>query len=356
MPLEPESLAAAVKILAVAVFLGGVWLTGIITRAELSELRRFVHAMIPSRSAVWDMSRALVTGATGFVGRSAVEALRGRGFEVHGVARRPLEDVEVDAWHEADLLEPSAGARVAREAGATHLLHLAWTTEPTRYWDDPGNLDWVAATTRLVEGFAEAGGVRAVLTGSCAQYDWSGAEPFSEAETPRRPATLYGRAKQEATDLVMSSSAEAGLSYSIALLFYPYGPHERLERLVPSVILSLLAEKEALTTAGTQIRDFLHVADCGAALAALLESDVRGDVNIGSGEAISVADVARALARIVGREELLRVGALPGGDDGTTVVAAVGRLRSEVGFVPRYGLDDGLHDTVEWWRQRTRRT
>lgn len=45
--LEPEPLAAAVKILAVAVFLGGVWLTGIITRAELSELRRFVHAMIP---------------------------------------------------------------------------------------------------------------------------------------------------------------------------------------------------------------------------------------------------------------------------------------------------------------------
>jgi nucleoside-diphosphate-sugar epimerase len=168
--------------------------------------------------------------------------------------------------------------------------------------------------------------------------------------SPRRPATPYGRAKQEATELLESVS----LSTATALVFFPYGPHEWPERLVPSVTLSLLAGEEARVSAGTQVRDFLHVADCGAALAELLDSDVIGSVNVGSGTDSSVAEIARSLGEIVGRPELVRLGALPG-DDETRVVAATARLRDEVGFTPRFGLEEGLREAVEWWRQRTRR-
>jgi nucleoside-diphosphate-sugar epimerase len=290
------------------------------------------------------VKRALVTGAGGFVGRFAVEALRGQGFEVHGAARRPADSIEADAWHVADLLKPEETQRVIRVSRPSHLLHLAWTTEHGRYWEDPANRDWVASTRTLTEAFREAGGVRMVMAGSCAQYDWSGESPMSETRSVRRPATLYGQAKEEATKLFDAS----------ALLFFPYGPYERPERLVPSVTLRLLAQEEARTTAGTQVRDFVHVSDCGAALGALLESSVSGAVNVGTGRDTPVADVARMLAQILGREELLTVGALPG-DDHTRVVAETTRLRDEVGFSPRYGLEDGLRDTVEWWRQRTRR-
>jgi nucleoside-diphosphate-sugar epimerase len=283
------------------------------------------------------LSRVLVTGARGFVGRLAVEALQRRGFEVHAAGRR-----------EADLLETSGASRLVRSAGASHLLHLAWTTEHGRYWEDPANRDWVAATARLIEAFVQAGGERVVLAGSCAQYDWSAGGPFSEGETPRRPATLYGRAKQEASELVPETGATA-------MLFFPYGPHEPPKRLVPSVARSILAGEEARTTAGTQVRDFIHVADCGAALAALLESEVAGDVNVGSGEGTAVAEVARTVARLAGREELLGIGALPDGGDETRVVASTERLRDEVGFVSSFTLEEGLRDAVEWWRQRTRR-
>jgi nucleoside-diphosphate-sugar epimerase len=300
------------------------------------------------------VSRALVTGASGFVGRCAIEALRARGFEVHGVARRPLGDIQVDTWHRANLLDPSATARVVREAGAKHILHLAWTTEHARYWEDVTNRDWISATRRLVTAFAEAGGSRFVLAGSCAQYEWSRPGPLSERETPRRPATLYGRAKQETAELLESSPAWVSLSTATGLVFFPYGPHERPERLVPSVARHLLAGEEAPVSAGAQVRDFLHVRDCGAALAALLDSEVTGPVNVGSGKGTAVADVAAFVARIVGRPELLRLGALPGADE-THVVAATERLRNEVGFVPRLDLEEGLRDAVEWWRQRVRR-
>jgi nucleoside-diphosphate-sugar epimerase len=280
---------------------------------------------------------------------------------VHGVARTPAEDVDVDAWHIANLLDPAAVDGLLREAGASHLLHLAWTTEHGRYWSDPANLAWAKTSSVLVQTFAATGGVRAVMAGSCAQYDWSdeGIGPAgvaSENETPRRPATLYGRTKQATTELLEAWSKEAGLSYATALLFFPYGPYEKAERLVPSVTRSMLAGEKAATTAGAQVRDFVHVEDCGAALAALVDGGVTGAVNIGSGQGSSVANVATAIARILGREDLLRLGCLASGDeDSSTVVAATTRLFDEVGFSPAYDLETGLEDTVEWWRQRTRR-
>jgi nucleoside-diphosphate-sugar epimerase len=296
------------------------------------------------------VKRVLVTGASGFVGRAAVEALKRLGYEVDGATRRVEPELPVDRWHAVDLLDAAGVATLMGSARPSHVLHLAWTTEHGCYWEDPDNDRWSAATRKLLEVFEQGGGSRFVLAGSCAQYDWTGDQPLVEADAPRRPATYYGRAKQEASEIVEA----AGLSTATALLFFPYGPHEQPERLVPSIARRLLDGDEAPVSTGTQVRDFIHVSDAGAALAALLDSDVKGSVNVGSGEGIRVADVAEAAARIVGRPELLRLGALPG-DDRTSVVASVARLRNEVGFVPRLSLEVGLRDAVDWWRQRMRR-
>lgn len=64
------------------------------------------------------------------------------GYEVHGVARTPADDVEVDTWHTANLLDHTAVDGLVRNAGASYLLHLAWTTEHGRLWTDLANLAW----------------------------------------------------------------------------------------------------------------------------------------------------------------------------------------------------------------------
>ena len=86
------------------------------------------------------------------------------------------------------------------EAAASHLLHLAWYTDPGLYWEAPENLDWLRATVLLTREFASAGGERAVYAGSCAEYRWGGAEALTEGN-PLEPATLYGVVKN-ATDSV----------------------------------------------------------------------------------------------------------------------------------------------------------
>lgn len=286
--------------------------------------------------------RVLVTGASGFVGRPAVAELGRRGFEVHGVGRAAI-----------DLLDPAAVDALVRRSAPTHLLHLAWCTEHGRFWDDPANDRWATATVHLADAVRRAGAERIVVAGSCAQYDWTDAAlapdgVAHERITPRRPATRYGGAKEAVTEALGDAT--------VGLVFFPYGPHEQPERLVPSVTRAMLAGTPAEISTGSQVRDFLHVDDCGAAFAALVDSDVTGPVNVGSGIGTAVVDVARTIARVVGRDDLLRVGALPDRlDEPTRLVADASRLHGEVGFRPRFDLESGLRDVVEWWRQEMRR-
>ena len=94
-------------------------------------------------------------------------------------------------------------------------------------------------------------------------------------------------------------------------IFFQFGPHEHPDRLVPSVISNLLLNREAPVSHGRQIRSFLHVADVGAAFAAVLTSDLEGPVNIGSDERIALADLVDRIGRRIGRADLLRLGARP---------------------------------------------
>jgi nucleoside-diphosphate-sugar epimerase len=282
------------------------------------------------------LKRVLVTGATGFIGRQTVEPLLARGYEVHAVGRR-----------EADLLDPEAAARLVDDVRPTHLLHLAWYAEPGAFWESPENDRWLAASVRLLEAFAAAGGSRAAVAGTCAEYDWSGDGLLSEAATPLAPRTRYGEAK----NALREAAERVDVSLGWGRVFFLYGPHEDERRLVASVARALVSGAPARTTHGSQVRDLLHVTDVGSAFAALLDADVEGAVNIGSGDGVAIAEVVRHLADAAGRPDLVELGALDARpDDPPRLVADVGRLREEVGWRPARSLEEGLRDTVEWWR------
>jgi nucleoside-diphosphate-sugar epimerase len=148
-------------------------------------------------------------------------------------------------------------------------------------------------------------------------------------------------------------SSREQLSAAWGRIFFQYGPYEHPERLVASVIRHLLKDQPALCTHGRQVRSFLHVADVGAAFVRLLDSEVQGPVNIGSDERTSLAGIIEGIARLIGRPELVRLGArsAPAGEP-PILIPDVHRLRDELHWQPRFTLAEGLADAIAWWRNQ----
>jgi nucleoside-diphosphate-sugar epimerase len=304
--------------------------------------------------------RVLVTGAGGFIGRWSVAPLLGKGYEVHavlsgGAARNVPAELHGATVQVADLLnQPQADALLERVA-PTHLLHFAWIATPGVYWQSEDNVRWLAASEHLLHRFRALGGVRAVMAGSCVEYDWSKGGVCEERSSPLADAAArsspYATAKIALQKKLAEFSRQEHLSAAWGRIFFQYGPYEHPDRLVPSVIRHLLMNQEALCTHGRQIRSFLHVADVGAAFASVLDSEIQGPVNIGSDDRIALADLIARIAREIGRSDLIRLGARSAPtDEPPLLVPDIRRLRDEVPWQPRFTLSAGLTDTIAWWR------
>jgi nucleoside-diphosphate-sugar epimerase len=302
------------------------------------------------------MTRVLVTGGSGFVGLPVLRDLARADIEVHALSTRASPpQVHGVRWHPIDLADEHAVEALVCELRPQRLVHLAWYVEHGRFWEASENLLWVERSLRLVRAFARAGGQRAVMLGTCAEYDWSDARaPLEEARSPIAPATLYGVAKDSLRRLVAAYAEREGFELAWARLFFLYGPREAPGRLVSSVIRALLAGEPAPTTSGTQIRDFMHVHDVARAVVALLDSNVVGPVNVASGNPTPLADIVELIAREIGRPELVRRGALPDRPgEPPLLVGDVARLRDEVGFRAQLSLAEGIAETVAWQRGAT---
>lgn len=278
------------------------------------------------------MKRVLVTGSSGFVGRHLLPLLASTGWDVVPVRRA-----------DADLRKPTEAAALVDRVKPSHVLHLAWNAQHGQYWTAPDNEDWADGTVAMARAFAATGGRRFVAAGTCAEYDWTSISgPCIEDVTPVFPRTIYGRAKFRACEGVARALDEARVSWAWGRLFFMYGPGEDERRLVPSVVRSLRAGERAKVSAGTQVRDFLHVSDAARAFAALLEGELTGAVNIGSGIPVTIRQVVESLARFAGRPDAVDFGAvaMPQGEP-PVLVADITRLTS-LGWQPTTTLAAGL--------------
>lgn len=295
------------------------------------------------------MKRVLVTGARGYVAPWAIAALHQAGFDVHGTSSIRGVRVRNATLHYADLLDGDIAGLIG-DVQPTHLLLAAWVTKHREFWESPDNDGWLAANVSIAERFFAKGGRRLVFAGSCAAYDWSDSilrNPVKEDAAQGAPLTRYGRAKREAAARIAALARQAGASFADGRIFFPVGMQEAPARLIPSLIVALREGRNPGLRNPALVRDFIDVRDAGAALAVLLDSAVEGAVNIGSGHGIRLDAVAAKLAAMLDRQDVLRY--QPPGELGTeppVLVADISRLTNEVGFTPRYSLDQTLASAI----------
>jgi len=256
----------------------------------------------------------ILTGATGFVGRAVMRSLAESGAKVRVVIRDgsddrvPARDAVESVVHTKDLFAetPEWWERACR--GVDTVAHVAWYAEPGKYPQSPRNLDCLAGTLMLAKGAAAAGVRRFVGVGTCAEYDLSAGHV--SVTTPLAPTTPYAGAKAAAYLALSRYFEQAGIEFAWCRLFYMYGEGEDERRLVPHLRAKLAAGQPADLTSGTQVRDFMDVADAGTMIADTALGSHQGAVNVCSGVPITVRALAERVADEYGRRDLLRFGAL----------------------------------------------
>jgi nucleoside-diphosphate-sugar epimerase len=296
--------------------------------------------------------KVLLTGATGFIGSHVARALVRASHEVHAIVR-PDDNM----WRIQDILPALRVIRANILDSAFSLqpsvfdacIHLAWYVEPGKYLEAPENKQWVEASLRLARTLKDSGCRRFVAAGTC--FEYAPSDPPQRETSHTEPSTLYVQSKLE----LFHALQTVGIEFAWVRFFYQYGPQEDPRRLVPVIINSLLNAQEAKLVAGDRTRDYLYIEDVASAVCAVAQSKITGAVNIGSSVPITVRDVALKIGNLLDRVDLIKVGALPySASEPMHLLADNTKLRQGTGWRPGISLNDGLRQTVDWWKSQQR--
>lgn len=302
--------------------------------------------------------RALVTGATGFIGANLTRALLAVGADVHAVVRRGsnkrrIAEIEPRlSLHEADLTNRDAVRQAVDAARPDVVFHLA------KHRGNPVRMDTLAALRTNTEGvlnLLEAVAGRPlkgfVHVGSSFEYAF-GKAPLKETDR-LEPATVHGATKAAATLLCQQAARQGRMPLVILRVFTVYGPWEDRNRLVPTAIRAALEGGEIDLTGPELSHDWVLVDDVVEALLRAVAIDLPpGEiVNVATGREATNEEVVALIGELTGRPVRVRVGAYQKRDwDSAHWVADVGKAERVLGWKAAHSLRDGLAATIAWSR------
>lgn len=283
------------------------------------------------------MPRALVTGATGFVGRALTARLLADGWDVAAMVRDPARLHPAVEAIAADLAEP-ATLRIDREYDA--LFHLGACLPSADATESNFATCNVAATERLLRAAAQVGVGRFVYMSSISVIGAPATTPVGE-DHPTEPNNLYSASKLAAEQACVTAQAR-GQSVVALRLTSPYGPGMAKGTVLP-VFVARASRGEPLTWhgEGSRAQDFIHVDDVVAGCLVAATAPAPGPLyNLASGTATTMRTLAETIAAQTGVPAA--ASGQPDPQDGVRWDISIERARAELGYAPRVALADGL--------------
>jgi nucleoside-diphosphate-sugar epimerase len=258
------------------------------------------------------MTRVLITGANGFVGRQIIRSLdafgidlipvvrEGKAYEVPGLASIKKIITSKDIFLE----EEGWWEEQCRDIDI--VIHAAWYVEAGKYQNSSKNIDCLIGSLKLAKGAVKAGVNRFLGLGTCAEYDYTQGE--LTIETPMKPLTTYAATKVSLFTTLSEWLPRKNVNFCWIRLFYLYGEGENPSRLMPYVRSQISQGKFVDLTSGEQVRDFMDVVEVGKQIAKISLSNQIGPINLCSGIQTTIRQVVEKIADEYGRRDLLRFG------------------------------------------------
>jgi NAD dependent epimerase/dehydratase len=313
--------------------------------------------------------KVLVTGADGFIGSHLVERLLAEGCQVRAFTyynsfnswgwldnfpKEKLSQIEIFS---GDIRDPN-GVRTAMK-DIEVVFHLAALIAiPFSYHSPDSYIDTnVKGTLNIVQAAKDLGVERVLVTSTSEVYGTAQYIPIDEKH-PRQPQSPYSASKIGADCIADSFYRSFNLPLTIVRPFNTYGPRQSARAVIPTIITQLLQGKTEIKLGDlTPTRDLLFVKDTANGFVEIAKSDnlIGEDCNIATESEITVGDLAQSLinqinpeARIVQDDVRLR----PEKSEVFRLYGANGKIKSHTNWEMQYTLEEGLAETIEWFRNK----
>jgi dTDP-glucose 4,6-dehydratase len=306
--------------------------------------------------------RVVVMGGAGFLGSHLCERLVEEGHEVVC-----LDNFLTGSPDNVAHLAPLPNFQLVR-ADVTNYVHVVGDVDAVLHFASPASpIDSLRLPIHTLKvgsigtlhslGLAREKGARFVLASTSEVYGDPQVHPQTEDYwghvNPVGPRGVYDEAKRFAEAMTMAYRSTHGMDTGIVRIFNTFGPRMRPAdgRAIPNFIRqALLGEPVTVAGDGEQTRSICYVDDLVDGVLRMMRSDHPGPVNIGNPHEISMNDLARWIVDLVGSDsEIVHIERPV--DDPTVRQPDIQRAREQLGWEPRVSIEDGLKQTIEWFRE-----
>ena len=305
----------------------------------------------------------LVTGADGFIGSHLVEALLREGFRVRALSQynsfnflgnlEGISDPDLEVVS-GDVRDPDFCRHISR--GVDTVFHLAALIAiPYSYVAPDSYVDTnIKGTLNICQAARDESVRRILVTSTSEVYGTALYVPIDEKH-PRQPQSPYSATKIGADAIALSFYNAFDLPVTIVRPFNTYGPRQSARAFIPTVITQIASgAKEIMVGDLRPSRDFNYVADTVSGFLAIASADdtVGLELNIATGQDVSMKETLDIIAEIMGREVKFVVDPQrirPAKSEVMRLQGDSTLLRNLTGWKPRFTLREGLAETIEWF-------
>jgi UDP-glucuronate decarboxylase len=304
--------------------------------------------------------RILVTGGAGFIGSHLCERLLGEGHDVicldNFFTGSKNNIIHLMDSHRFEVVRHDITQPILLEVD--RIYNLACPASPIHYQYNPVKTTKtsVMGTINML-GLAKRVKARILQASTSEVYGDPEVHPQTEEYwgnvNPIGIRSCYDEGKRVAETLMMDYHRQNNVDIRIIRIFNTYGPRmaENDGRVVSNFILQALRNEDITVYGdGSQTRSFQYVTDLVDGIWRLMESDVHDPVNIGNPQGMTLLELAKRVTRLAGSASPIVYQPLPV-DDPKVRQPDITRARTLLGWEPRVDVDEGLRQTIEWFRQ-----
>ena len=242
------------------------------------------------------MSKVLITGYRGFVGQHLLKNFNNN-YKIYIFGRKKINIIKKNVFFfDVDLFDKKKVSLLIKKIKPKYLIHLAWETEPIKFWNKNNNLGWLHASKHLCYEFCKNGGKKFVFVGTGAECNFN-SKIIKEEMDCLENYNLYSLTKSELYFNIKNIANIFKTKFVWPRIFWCYGVNEKKNRLTTDIINSFKKNRNLILQNSNMPINIINTKDICRLLVKILNSKISGIMNIATKDNITVINYAKVILK-----------------------------------------------------------